>query len=46
MKIYKDGVLWYECISPEQLLAMIQTIANSLQNNYYTNVDVFDYDVF
>lgn len=42
MKIYKDGVLWYECISQEELLAIQQTIANNLQNNYYTNVETMN----
>lgn len=42
MKIYKDGNLWFEATSPNELLSMCQTIANSLRNNYFTNVETMN----
>ena len=42
MKIYKDGNLWFEATSPNELLSMCQTIANSLRNNYFTNVEIMN----
>ena len=40
MKIYKDGELYVEITSPDELLGMYQTIANNLRNNYFSNVEV------
>lgn len=42
MKIYKDGILWFEAISPNELLSICQTITNNLRNNYFSNVETMN----
>ena len=42
MKIYKDGNLWFEATSPNELLSMCQTITNNLKNNYFSNVETMN----